>query len=80
MYDSTFLIVQVLDGVTMLMLPEGSEVNPIAAQSPFLAILLKIVVILFFINGSFGKYESIVVLVGIVVGSLGFGANLSVLV
>jgi hypothetical protein len=79
-YDIAFVLVQIGDALTMLMLPHGSETNPIAITSPELSVIAKMLVILLVINGSFGKYERLVVLIGLVVGSIGLGANLSVLV
>lgn len=80
MYDISFVIVQIGDAITMLGLPKGSEANPLAVASPELSIIAKIIVVLLVINGSFGKYESFVVLVGLIVGAVGLGSNLSVLV
>lgn len=64
----------------MLMLPKGSETNQLAVLYPEFSIFAKILIIIFVINGAFGKYESRVVLVGLIAGAVGLGANLSVLV
>lgn len=79
MYDLAFVVVQTLDAVTMLLLPTGSEINPIAVANPVFAILMKMALVVFIVNGAFGRHEAFVVLIGIVVGAIGFGSNLSVL-
>jgi hypothetical protein len=80
MYDISFIIVQIGDAITMLMLPHGGETNPLAIASPELSIIAKLSLVLFIINGTFGKYEPLVVLIGLIVGAVGLGSNLSVLV
>lgn len=71
------------DTVTYLLLPLGAERNPLVlALGPITAIVVRGLSagLLIGMSRSFPRWREALLLPGIVAGSIGFGANLSVLV
>jgi len=73
-----FIVAQLGDLVTMLLLPPHSELHS-AADYPILLSVFKLVLILALLRIPFQKYRTNVWAFAAVVGALGVGANLSVL-
>lgn len=78
-----FLAAQLLDWATMLLIPQAAEFNPIVALvGPWAAGVLKIAAGLFAIWASLRMSDLPAVrtlTIGIIIGSIGLGSNISVL-
>ncbi len=68
-----------LDAATMLLLPVGAELNPLAAHSPALAIVAKAAVCIFILTAPLGRYARPVQLIGVLAWTAGAASNLLVI-
>jgi len=75
---AVFITMELADLVTMLLLPVGSEINPIAPY-PIIGATGKILLIVFILYLPLGRYRDNVILIGTTIAAIGLGANLSVI-
>ena len=79
MSSLVLVLAATLDAATMLLLPPGAELNPLAVANPPLAIVAKAALVVLILIAPLQQYRQAVIAIGITAWTAGFMSNALVL-